>query len=84
MLLLMPYPGLFLGEDLEEKILAANKLLYRDYKEAGDRFGMEQCNINEEIVKSESFKAIDIRRWLLELKSNWKVLTAAAGIGIPE
>ena len=82
---LMPYPGLFLGEDLEEKILAANKLLYRDYKEAGDRSGMEQCNINEEIVKSESFKDIDTRKWLLELRSNWKVLTnAAAGIGIPE
>jgi len=82
---LMPYPGLFLGEDLEEKILAANKLLYRDYKEAGDRPGMEQCNINEEIVKSDKYKAIDTRKWLLELKSNWKVLTnAVAGIGIPE
>ncbi len=52
---------------------------------AGDRYGMEQCNINEEIVKSESFKDIDTRKWLLELRSNWKVLTnAAAGIGIPE
>jgi len=82
---LMPYPGLFLGEDLEKKILAANKLLYRDYKEAGDRPGMEQCNINEEIVKSDKYKAIDTRKWLLELKSNWKVLTnAVAGIGIPE
>jgi len=81
---LMPYPGLFLGEDLEEKILAANKLLYRDYKEARDRPGMEQCNINEEIVKSDKYKAIDTRKWLLELKSNWKVLTnAASGIGIP-
>jgi hypothetical protein len=52
---------------------------------AGNRSGMEQCNINEEIVKSESFKDIDTRKWLLELRSNWKVLTnAAAGIGIPE
>jgi len=82
---LMPYPGLFLGEDLEEKILAANKLLYNDYKEAGDRNGMEQCNINEEIVRAESFKAIDTKKWLSKLKSNWRVLTyASAGIGIPE
>ena len=82
---LMPYPGLFLGEDLEEKIIAANKLLYNDYKEAGDRYGMEQCNINEEIVRAESFKAIDTKKWLSKLKSNWKVLTyASAGIGIPE
>ncbi|MCK5567778.1 MAG: hypothetical protein KAI62_07690 [Actinomycetia bacterium] len=82
---LMPYPGLFLGEDLEKKILAANKLLYRDYKEAGDRLGMEQCSINEEIVKSDSFKDIDTRKWLSELRSNWKVLTnAIVGIDIPE
>ena len=82
---LMPYPGLFLGEDLEEKILSANKLLYNDYKKARDQQGMEQCNINEEIVKKESFKAIDTRKWLSELKSNWKVLTkASAGIGIPD
>lgn len=82
---LMPYPGLFLGEDLEEKILAASKLLYNDYKEAGDKHGMEQCIINEEIVKTESFKAIDTKKWLSKLKSNWKVLTyASAGIGIPE
>ncbi|MBA7487028.1 hypothetical protein ES707_22590 [subsurface metagenome] len=82
---LMPYPGLFLGEDLEDKILAANELLYRDYKEAGDRHGMEQCNINEEIVKLDSSKAIDTRKWVVELKSNWKALTnAAAGIGIPD
>ncbi len=46
---------------------------------------MEQCNINEEIVKKEGFKAIDTRKWLSELKSNWKVLTkASAGIGIPD
>ncbi|MCJ7472118.1 MAG: hypothetical protein MUP02_04830 [Actinobacteria bacterium] len=82
---LMPYPGLFLGDDLEEKILAANKLLYNDYKEAGDRPGMEKCNINEEIVKTEGFKAIDTKKWLSKLKSNWKVLTyVSAGIGIPE
>jgi len=82
---LMPYPGLFLGEDLEEKILAANKLLYDDYKEAGDQYGMEQCNINEEIVKTESNKAIDTRKWLTELQSNWKILAdASAGIGIPD
>jgi hypothetical protein len=82
---LMPYPGLFLGEDLEKKILAANKLLYMDYKEAGDRLGMEQCSINEEIVKSDSFKDIDTRKWLSELRSNWKVLTnAIVGINIPE
>ncbi len=82
---LMPYPGLFLGEDLEEKILAANKLLYNDYKKAGDRHGMEQCNINKEIVMAESFKAIDTKKWLSKLKSNWKVLTyASAGTGIPE
>ncbi|MES0342134.1 MAG: hypothetical protein ABUK08_07455 [Candidatus Humimicrobiaceae bacterium] len=56
-----------------------------DYKEAGDRFDMEQCNINEEIVKSDSFKDIDTRKWLLELRSNWKVLTnIVTGIGIPE
>ena len=82
---LMPYPGLFLGEDLEEKILAASKLLYNDYEKAGDRHGMEQCNINEEIVKAESYKAIDTKKWLSKLKSNWKVLAyASAGIGIPE
>ena len=82
---LMPYPGLFVGEDLEDRILKANKLLYREYEEAGDRYGMEQCGINEEIVKSGKLRDIDTRTWLEKLTSNWRILTrAAAGVGIPD
>ena len=82
---LMPYPGLFVGEDLEDRILKANKLLYREYEEAGDRYGMEQCGINEEIVKSGKLRDIDTRTWLERLTSNWRILTrAAAGVGIPD
>jgi hypothetical protein len=82
---LMPYPGLFVGEDLEDRILKANKLLYREYEEAGDRYGMEQCGINEEIVKSGKLRDIDTRTWLERLTSNWRILTrAAAGVGISD
>lgn len=82
---LMPYPGLFVGEDLEDRIFKANKLLYREYEEAGDRYGMEQCGINEEIVKSGKLRDIDTRTWLERLTSNWRILTrAAAGVGIPD
>ncbi len=82
---LMPYPGLFVGEDLEDRIFKANKLLYREYEEAGDRYGMEQCGINEEIVKSDKLRDIDTRTWLERLTSNWRILTrAAAGVGIPD
>jgi len=82
---LMPYPGLFVGEDLEDRILKANKLLYREYEEAGERYGMKQCSINEEIVKSDKLKDIDTRTWLGRLTSNWRILTrAAAGVGIPD
>jgi len=82
---LMPYPGLFVGEDLEDRILKANKLLYREYEEAGERYGMEQCDINEEIVKSGKLRDIDTRTWLKRLTSNWRILTrAVAGVGIPD
>ena len=82
---LMPYPGLFVGEDLEDRIFKANKLLYREYEEAGGRYEMEQCDINEEIVKSGKLRDIDTRTWLERLTSNWRILTrAAAGVGISD
>jgi len=46
---------------------------------------MEQCGINEEIVKSDKLKDINTRTWLERLTSNWRILTrATAGVGIPD
>lgn len=82
---LMPYPGLFVGNDLEDKILKANELLYQYYKKTGDRHGMTQCGINAEIVRSDIYRTIDTRTWLNKLSNSWKVLAhAASGVGIPQ
>ncbi|GAH91716.1 unnamed protein product [marine sediment metagenome] len=33
----MPYPGMFLGPDLEERIIRTNELLKEEYKKRSDK-----------------------------------------------
>jgi len=82
---LMPYPGTFLGSDLEERIIRTNELLRKEYKKLRDEQGMYECDKNIELVKNNPFKDIDTPTWLKDLTTKWQELTRAAlGRGITE
>lgn len=81
---LMPYPGEFLGPDLEERIIKTNDVLIRDYESEGDEEGARECRATIKLAEENLFGEIDTRAWLKELARNWQELTGLAkGIGIP-
>ncbi|MCK4617699.1 hypothetical protein KAT45_02225, partial [Candidatus Aerophobetes bacterium] len=82
---LMPYPGTFLGPDLEERIIRTNELLKEEYKKLSDKRGMDECEVNIELAKNNPFKDIDTPTWLRNLIKRWQGLTrVAVGRGIPK
>ncbi|GAH27337.1 unnamed protein product [marine sediment metagenome] len=82
---LMPYPGTFLGPDLEERIIRTNELLKEEYKKLSDKRGMDECEANIELAKNNPFKDIDTPTWLRNLIKRWQGLTrVAVGRGIPK
>lgn len=70
-----PYPGLFLKDDLEERIIGTAKLLIDEYRSQGDKNAIEECNKIIKYVKSDPFKNLDIRKWLSDLKTMWQKIT---------
>jgi hypothetical protein len=81
----MPYPGVFLADDLEERIVRTNELLIEDYREKGDEEGIRECERTIAMAQNDPFKELDTKRWLIELTLRWQCLTALAeGIGLPE
>jgi hypothetical protein len=82
---LQPYPGLFLGPDLEERIVNTNILLMKEYEIQGDEEGVRECGSNIATAEKNPFQNLDTVAWLEELTGLWQELTAhAEGIGIPE
>ena len=82
---LMPYPGAFLGSDLEERIVRTNELLRDEYERVFDERGLFECSVNIELAKSDPFKDVDTRVWLRELTKKWRELTGkVVARGIPE
>ena len=80
----MPYPGEFLGPDLEERIIKTCELLTSDYASSGDEQGVRECGAIIKTAEENPFRAFDTRAWLEELSQNWQDLTARAeGIGLP-
>ncbi len=81
---LQPYPGLFLGSDLEERIIRTNTLLMKEHQSKGDEEGVRECVANIAIAEDNPFKNFDTAGWLEELTRHWQELTAHAdGMGIP-
>lgn len=81
----MPYPGIFLEDDLEERIIRTNELLIEEYRAKGDEGGMKECRQTISLVQDNPFKELDTKKWLNELTSRWQRLTALAeGMGIPD
>ena len=82
---LQPYPGLFLGDDLEERIIKTNELLKRNYEAAHDEEGLRECEKTILMTEENRWGQIDTRAWLKQLTTKWQEVTqAAAGMGIPK
>ncbi len=75
---LMPYPGTFLGPDLEERIIRTNELLKEQYKKLRDERGIYECDKNIELAKNNRFKDTDTSTWLKNLTTKWQELARAA------
>jgi hypothetical protein len=69
-----PYPGEFLKEDLEDRILQSNILLSKDYLRKGDRDSALECLINIHIAKAKDFPPENPFQKLLKLQKAWKEL----------
>ena len=81
---LQPYPGAFLGPDLEDRIIKTNELLIRDYESRGEEEGARQCRATIEMTGENPSANVDTRAWLEKLTANWRELTGSAeGAGIP-
>ena len=82
---LMPYPGEFLGKDLEERIIRTCQQLIRGYEADGDEEGAAECRATIEMAEENQFRGFDTSAWLRELSQSWQELTAQAeSFGIPD
>jgi hypothetical protein len=82
---LQPYPGLFLGDDLEERIIKTNELLKRKYEAEHDEEGHRECEKTILMTEENRWGQIDTRAWLKQLTTRWQEVTLAAeGMGIPK
>ena len=75
---LMPYPGVFLGPDLEERIIKTNQLLFAEYKNSGDLMGMKECQKNIDIVSNNEFADFNTVDWLNKITAHWQEISKTA------
>jgi len=81
---LQPYPGTFLGDDLEQRITKTAELLKRHYQAEHDREGATQCDAIIALAHNNPFAQFDARSWLEKITARWREVTSAAiGLGIP-
>jgi len=81
---LQPYPGLFLGDDLEERIIETCGLLKAEYEAQRNPEGASRCLEIIGLVEDNPFAGFDTKSWLAEITARWREVTgAAAGMGIP-
>jgi hypothetical protein len=82
---LMPYPGRFLGDDLEELIVKTSRLLLEIYESKDDIEGIQGCRSVIALAEEDPFKNTDTSTWLQNLALRWQELTEkAVGMGISE
>jgi len=80
---LQPYPGEFLGDDLEEKIEKTGILLKQQYQAQSDEQGAHECEKIITLLKEKSWEQIDTKTRLREITNHWRGLTAQTiGMGI--
>ncbi|MBN2200215.1 MAG: hypothetical protein JW747_10245 [Candidatus Aminicenantes bacterium] len=71
---LSPYPGEFLGPDLEERIFRSNQMLAVDLLAAGDSRGAAECLKTIGLARTESVAEPDPFRSLIRLQKKWQEL----------
>jgi len=82
---LQPYPGLFLGDDLEERITKTAGLLKREYERQDDEQGVRECSKIVMMAQENPFERFDTKAWLDQITAAWQQVTAgSAGLGFPE
>ena len=82
---LQPYPGVFLADDLEDRINKTSELLKQEYEAQGDEEGVQECEKIIALVKEEPWEQIDTKVWLHKITADWQELTdKAIGLGIPK
>jgi hypothetical protein len=80
---LQPYPGFFLGDDLEERIVKTCELLKTKYEDQDNAQGVSECKKTIALTKKPLWSQVETRQWLGELTKCWQELTTAAeGMGI--
>jgi len=81
---LQPYPGTFLGPDLEQRIISTAETLKREYQSQRDEQGIARCDEIISLARSNPFADFDTRSWLDDVTTRWREITSAAlGLGIP-
>ena len=71
-----PYPGEFLGDDLEEMIFRSNSMLAMDYLMAGDTRGAGECMRNIHLASHDALPRTNPFKDLLILQRAWRELMA--------
>ncbi|MBN1764962.1 MAG: hypothetical protein JW860_06860 [Sedimentisphaerales bacterium] len=80
-----PYPGRFLDNDLEERIMVTSQRLSTEYSIENDEAGILKCMEIYEMAQNDPYKDFDTKSWLETLCTNWQELSCKAeGMGIPE
>ncbi len=69
---LEPYPGAFLGDDLEDKIERACTLLAEQYRAQGSKIDAEEALKNIKIAKTQAVSKNNLFRRFLRTKKLWE------------
>jgi len=72
-----PYPGIFLQDDLHERIIETAKKLREKYIQLKDETGINECSKIIAMVENNPFSEIDTKAWLHQVTINWQELTRA-------
>ncbi len=67
-----PYPGVFLKEDLEEKIKKSCKLLSEEYLNKGDADGSKEALNNIALAKTDTIPKFDAFQNLCKMQKQWQ------------
>lgn len=80
-----PYPGVFLKDDLEKRIIETATKLMEKYEKDKDEEGFVESQKLITMVKKNPYKNIDTKNWLIKITRDWQELTIAiSGIIIPD
>ena len=71
---LEPFPGEFLGEDLEDRIFHSNIMLAVDYLRRDDKKGAVECMNNINLAKTKVTTEANSFQNLIQLQKTWKNL----------